>query len=58
MACRLAGAKPVNWTLQNKLQWNLKQNLCILIQENAFEYVVWELILLYKIFKVHGSTQT
>ena len=30
----------VNWNLKNKLQWNIKQNLCIFIQENAFENVV------------------
>ena len=27
----------VNWTLGNKLQWNLNRNLYIFIQENAFE---------------------
>ena len=48
MACHLVGAKPlskpywtiVNWTLRNKLQWNLKQNLYTFIQENAFGNVV------------------
>ena len=29
-----------NWTLRNKLQWNLNQNLWIFIQENPFETVV------------------
>ena len=32
----------VNWTLRNKLQWNLNQNSNILIQENALESVVCE----------------
>ena len=30
----------VNWTLGNKLQWNLNRNANIFIQENAFETVV------------------
>ena len=33
----------VNWTLGNKLQWNLNQNLHNFIQENVFENVVWEM---------------
>ena len=33
----------VNWTLRNKLQWNLKQNSYIFIEENAFENVVWKM---------------
>ena len=33
----------VNWTLGNKLQWDLYQNLNIFIQENAFENVVWKM---------------
>ena len=33
----------VNWTLGNKLQWNLNRNLFIFIQENAFENVVWKM---------------
>ena len=33
----------VNWTLGNKLQWYLNRNSYILIQENAFEYVVRKL---------------
>ena len=33
----------VNWTLRSKLQWNLYRNLCIFIQENAFENVVWKM---------------
>ena len=33
----------VNWTLRNKLKWNLNQNSYIFIQENAFENVVWEM---------------
>ena len=32
----------VNWTLRNKLQWNLNKNSNIFIQENAFESVVCE----------------
>ena len=28
---------------KNKLKWDLKQNSCIFIQENAFENVVWEM---------------
>ena len=46
MACRLDDAKPlsepmfVNWTLGNKLHWNLNRNLYIVIKENAFENVV------------------
>ena len=32
----------VNSNLWNKLQWNLKRNSCIFIQENAFESVVCE----------------
>ena len=49
MACHLAGAKPLSepmleyWTLVNKLQWNVDKNLCIFIQENAFENVVWKM---------------
>ena len=33
----------VNWNLRSKLQWNLKQNSYIFIQENAFENVVWKM---------------
>ena len=41
MACRLAGAKPLsgpmleyfNWTLRNKLQWNLNRNSLIFIKK-------------------------
>ena len=33
----------VNWSLGNKLQWNLDGNLYIFIQENAFENVVWKM---------------
>ena len=48
MACCLLGAKPlskwmlvvVNWTLGNKLQWNLNQNLNFFIHQNVFENVV------------------
>ena len=48
MACHLFSAKPlpepvltfVNWSLRNKLQWNLNRNTKLFIQENAFENVV------------------
>ena len=33
----------VNWTLRNKLQWNINQNSYIFIQENAFERVISEM---------------
>ena len=33
----------VNWTLRNKLQWNLNRNSNIFIQENALENVVCEM---------------
>ena len=33
----------VNWTLWNKLQWNLNRNIYILVKENAFENVVWRM---------------
>ena len=33
----------VNWTLGNKLQWNLNRNLNVFIQENVFEIVVWKM---------------
>ena len=32
----------LNWTLRNKLQWNLSRNSSILIQENKFENVIWK----------------
>ena len=28
----------------NRLQWNLNRNLCIFIQKNAFENVIWKLV--------------
>ena len=34
----------VNWTLGNKLQWNLNRNLNIFIEENTFEKVVCEIL--------------
>ena len=48
LACRLFGAKPlleliVNWSLRNKLQWNLNQNKKLFIQEKAFQKVVCEM---------------
>ena len=33
----------VDWTLRNKLQWNLNRNSYTFIQENAFEDVVWKM---------------
>ena len=33
----------VNWTLGNKLQWNLNWNWYIFIQDNAFENVICEM---------------
>ena len=30
--------------IRSKLQWNLKQNSHIFIQENSFEYVVWKMV--------------
>ena len=33
----------VNWTLRNKLQWNINWNSYILIHENAFE-IVWKMV--------------
>ena len=33
----------VNWTLRNKLQWNLNRNSNIFIHENTFENVVWKM---------------
>ena len=33
----------VNWTLGNKLQWNINRNLYISIEENAFENGVWKM---------------
>ena len=33
----------VNWTLENKFQWNLNHNSNLFIQENAFENIVCEI---------------
>ena len=35
----------VNWTLRNKLQWNLNRNSYISIQENAFK-IVWKMAII------------
>ena len=51
MACCLTGTSHylnqcwdiVNWTLRDKLKWNLNRNSHIFIQENAFENVVWKM---------------
>ena len=32
----------VNWTIGNKLQWNINRNWYIFIQENPFENFVWK----------------
>ena len=34
----------VNWTLGNKLQWKLIQNIYIFMQEKAFENVIWKMV--------------
>ena len=36
----------VIWTLGNKLQWNSNRNQFIFIQENAFENVVWKMVVI------------
>ena len=33
----------VNWTLRNKLRWNLHRNSCTFIEEYAFENFIWEM---------------
>ena len=52
MVCRLAGAKPLSKPMleycyleqtRSKMPWNINCNLYILIQENAFENVVWKM---------------
>ena len=57
MACRLTAPSHylnqcwdiINWTLGNKHQWNLNQNSCIFIQEDAFENVIWKMVdILYR----------
>ena len=37
----------VNSNLSNKFQWNIKPNLCIFFQENAFENVVCEMVAIF-----------
>ena len=40
----------VNWTLENKHQWNLNRNSYIFIQENAFENIICEMVaILYRL---------
>ena len=34
----------VNWTIRNKIRWNLNRNSYISIKENAFENVVWKMV--------------
>ena len=34
----------VNWTLVNKIQWNLNQNTTIFIQENNFENAIYKMV--------------
>ena len=33
----------VNWTLRNKVQWNLNQKSYIFIKENTFQNIVWKI---------------
>ena len=33
----------MNWTLGDKLKWNLNQNVYIFIQDNAIQNVVWKM---------------
>ena len=35
-----------NWTIRNTLQWNFSRNSSIFIQENAFEIVVCEMVVI------------
>ena len=42
MDCRLVGAKPLS-ELKINLQWNVKPNPCISIQENASENIFWKM---------------
>ena len=45
MACRLFGT---NWTLGNRIRWNLNQNTNFFIHKNAFENVVCELAAIFR----------
>ena len=36
----------VNWTMRNKFQWKFHHNTTIFIQENAFENVVWKMVVI------------
>ena len=38
------GSDIINWTLMNKLRWNLNRYSSIFIQEIAFGSVVWEMV--------------
>ena len=42
----------VSWTIRNKLQWNLNQNSTIFIQENGFEYVVYNFAVILLQFQI------
>ena len=46
----------VNWTLGNKIQWNLIQNLYIFIQENAFENVWKTVAILSQLHYIKSET--
>ena len=37
----------VNCALRNKLQWNINQNTKLVINENASEYIVWEMVAIW-----------
>ena len=36
----------VNWTIRNKLRWNLNRNTKLFIHENALENVVWKMVVI------------
>ena len=66
MDCRLAGAKLlsepnqcwdiINWTLRKRLKWNFNRHLCIFIQENACENVVWKMSQPQCVFQAYDFT--
>ena len=53
MACCLDGTKPSSEPMLEycyldpwELQWNLNRNLYIFIKENAFENIVWKMVII------------
>ena len=49
----------VDWTLENKLQWNLNRNSNIFVPENAFETVVCEMVVILSLPQcVKGKLQS